>query len=313
MLDVRITGLATYLPRKSVDNASLPPLDPPLSKEQLDAFGIFSRTRADDEETVLYMAEQACRDALRQAALEPSAIDFILLANWSERRYVPDVAPTLQHALQARRAFAIDLCGACCGFLYGVATGCGFLQNPRYRRGLIVASDRSSRRMRPGTRSTLVFGDAAAAAVLETGTKHGYRVADYELRTDGGHHGIMEVDADAYLQPHIRQRDLNPLAGRTMAEVARALMERNGYTLDDIDHIVPHSGTAGVQQQLLEALGVPKHKVLTNLPSIGNVTTASIPCSLKAFIDAGEIRAGSRVLTVAVGLGWHSVGALLQL
>lgn len=312
MPNMMLTGLDTYLPQRLVDNDALPPLEPPHSREQLDALGIASRHWAEAHEDVVAMAIEASRRAMDRARVDPESLDFVLLANWTERRYVPDVAPRLQHALGARRAFAYDLCGACCGFVYGLANAWGYLQNPRYRRGLVVASDRSSQRMRPGTRATAVFGDAAAAVVVERDAPEGIVLVDYELRSDGSQNTIMEIDADGYLLPHIRQRDLNPLAGRSMAEVARALLTRNQLTIDDVDYIVPHSGTAGVQQQLREHLDVPEQKVLTNLPFIGNVTTASIPCSLRHFLDQGSLQPGQTVLSVAVGLGWHYVGALFR-
>jgi 3-oxoacyl-[acyl-carrier-protein] synthase-3 len=312
MRTVRIKGLGVSLPKNHVSNLQLPRLDKPLTAEQLDALGIYSRTRADDEESVVAMALAASRKALAEANVEAGSLDFVLLANWSERRYVPDVAPVIQYELGANRAFAYDLCGACCGFLYGLSSAWGYLQNPRFRRGLVVASDRSSRRMRPGSRATLVFGDGAAAAVVDNQPGEGWKIVDYELRTDGSRNQIMEIDADGYLEPHIRQRELNPLAGRTMAESALALLERNHLTLEQIDYVVPHSGTAGVQQQLLEHLGVPSDKVLTNLPQIGNLTTASIPCSMKHFLEHGPLEPRHTVLSVAVGLGWQHVAMLFQ-
>jgi 3-oxoacyl-[acyl-carrier-protein] synthase-3 len=299
-----------------VDNASLPALDPPLSREKLEALGIQARGVAADGESVVEMALAASRDALREAQVEAETLDFVLLANWSERRYVPDVAPRVAHELGAKRAFAYDLCGACCGFVYGLANAWGYLHNPRFSRGLVVASDRSSQRMRPGSRASIVFGDAAAAAVVERSTAEpragAITLLDYELRTDGGHNGIMEVDAEGYLLPHIRQHELNALAGSSMASVANALLDRNRLRLSDIDFVVPHSGTAGVQAQLREHLGIAADKVLTNLPQIGNVTTASIPCALKHFLDRGILSSGQTVLSVSVGLGWHYVGMLIR-
>lgn len=312
MTAVSITGLGTYLPRRSVRNAELPTLDPPHSVEQLDALGILARGWADDDEGVVEMADHASREALKRAEVDPSSLDFVLLANWSERRYVPDVAPRIAAALGANRAFAYDLCGACCGFIMGMATAWGFLQRPNAGRGLVVASDASSRRMRPATRSTIVFGDGAAAAVLDGTGKAGWEVVDFELRTDGKRNDIMEVDPEGYLKAHIRQSELNPLAGSTMAEVARTLLDRNALSLDDIDYVVPHSGTAGVQKQLREHLGVSEDKVLTNLPLIGNVTTASIPCSLEHFSKSGQLAKNQTILCVAVGLGWQSVAMLLR-
>jgi 3-oxoacyl-[acyl-carrier-protein] synthase-3 len=263
-----------------------------------------------EHEDVLYMALRASERALARAEVEPSSLDFVILANWSERRYVPDFAPRVQHALGARRAFAYDVGCACAGFLYGLTMAHGYLQNPRYRRGLVVASDRSTRRLKPGTRANLVFGDAAAAMVVERDVPRGARLLDYELCTDGSYNGIMEVDAAGQLEPKIKQRELNQLAGRTLAEVSRALLDRNQLTLADVDWILPHSGTAGVQAMLAEHLGAPPEKTLNNLADVGNVTTASIPVSLAHFIETGQLRPGHRVLSAAVGLGWQYCAVL---
>jgi 3-oxoacyl-[acyl-carrier-protein] synthase-3 len=313
MHDVRLTGLGAYLPKEMRTNDTLPALDPPLSLDDMNRVGILRRGFASDDEGVCEMAVLASRRALEHAAVSPDAIDFVILANWTERRYVPDFAPRVQRALGAARAFAYDVCCACSGFVYGLAMAHGFLQNPRYARGLVVASDRSTRMVRPKSRGTLVFGDGAAAMVVERDADHGGRLIDYELKTDGSHHGIMEVGADGYLQSHIAQRDLNALAGRSIGTVARELVRRNGLSLDDVRWIVPHSGTAGVQLMVAENLGVPKEKILTNLPTIGNVTTASIPAALAEFSACGPIRPGDLILSASVGLGWQYVGMLYTL
>ncbi len=313
MAELRITGLATYLPERIVGNRDLPELEPPHSLADMDRVGVFSRGIASDSEDELTMAERAARRALERANVSADSLDFLILANWSERRYVPDLAPRLQHALGATRAFSFDIGCACAGFVYALTLAHGYLQTPRFRRGLLVSADRSTRRIRPRTRATLVFGDAAAAAVVERDVEHGSRLLDYELRTDGSQNQIMVVDQDAYLLPRIRQKELNQLAGRSLASVCHTLLSRNQLTLDDIDWIVPHSGTAGVQAMLAEYLGAPPEKTLNNLAEVGNVTSASIPVALEHFTRLGKIKPGDRILSAAVGLGWQYCGALYTL
>lgn len=312
MTSLRIAGLGVYLP-EAIDNARLPPLDPPMSVEDMDRVGVLSRGIARDDETVEAMAAAAARQALERSGLRADALDFLILANWTERRYVPDFAPRVQERLGARRAFAFDVCCACSGFVYGLTIADGYLHDTRLRAGLVVASDRSSRLVRPGSRGTLIFGDAAAAAVVDRAPGPGPRVVDYLLRTDGSRNDIMDVGPDGYLRAHIPQKELNALAASTIEAVARSLLDRNGLSLDDIDWVVPHSGTAGIQAQLAERLGLPPARVLTNLPVVGNVTTASIPSALYHFIENGTLRAGQRVLSVAVGLGWQAVAMLVTL
>jgi len=308
-----MTGLGTYLPERLVNNRELPALEPPHSLADMDKVGVRTRGIANDEEDVLFMALRAAERALAQAKVSADSLDFLILANWTERRYVPDFAPRVQQALGARRAFAFDIGCACAGFLYGLTLAHGYLQNPRFQRGLVLASDRSTRRVRPRSRATLVFGDAAAAMVVERDAARGARLIDYELRTDGSQHGIMDIDADGYVNPKIKQRELNQLAGSSLASVSRALLERNQLTLADVDWLLPHSGTAGVQAMLAEHLGAPPEKTLNNLADVGNVTTASIPVSLDHFLKQGKVKPGDRVLSAAVGLGWQYCAVLYTL
>jgi 3-oxoacyl-[acyl-carrier-protein] synthase III len=313
LAELRITGLGTYLPERLVTNLELPPLDPPHTLADMDKVGVRARGIAGEDEDVLFMAVRAAERALARAEVEAASLDFLILANWSERRYVPDFAPRVQQALGAQNAFAFDMGGACAGFLYALSIAHGYLQNPRFARGLLVSSDRSTRRLRPGSRANLVFGDAAAAMVVERDAPRGSRLIDYELRTDGSRHGIMDVDAEGYLSPKIKQRELNQLAGRSLADVSRALLERNGLGLKDVDWILPHSGTVGVQAMLAEHLGAPPEKTLNNLADVGNVTSASIPVALEHFMQLGKLKPGDRILSAAVGLGWHYCAVLYTL
>jgi len=313
MLDLHILSLGTYLPRRIVDNAAMLSRFPELGDRDLERIGVRTRHEAEEDEDVPTMAAAASRQALERANVAAEDLDFLLLVNWSERRYVPDIAPHVQQLLGARKAFALDLGCGCAGFIYALSVAQGFLQNPRFRRGLVVASDHSRRRVRPGSRASLLFGDAAAAAVVASNTKSGTRLIDYELGTDGGRRELMDVDAEGFLVTHARQRDVNDLAVASLLRAGRSLLARQGLTFADVDYIVPHSGTAGIQSMLAEALSLPREKILTNLPSVGNVTAASIPTALEHFVQAGTLRPGQRVLLLAVGVGWHFVAGLVEL
>jgi len=313
MLDLRILGLATYLPRRRVDNAAMLSSFPALGEKDLERIGVSNRHEAGEDEDVPAMAVRASQTALERAKLSAENLDFLLLVNWSERRYVPDIAPRVQELLGARRAFAFDVGCACAGFVYALSIAHGYLQNPRFQRGLVVASDYSRRRVRPGGRAALLFGDAAAAAVVAANVSTGFRLIDYELGTDGSRSELMDVDAENYLVTHVRQRELNELAVSSLVRAGKSLLARQQLTFADVDYIVPHSGTAGIQSMLAEVLSVPRQKILTNLPSIGNVTAASIPAALEHFLQAGTLQPGHRVLVLAVGVGWQFVAGLIEL
>jgi 3-oxoacyl-[acyl-carrier-protein] synthase III len=259
------------------------------------------------------MAVRASQVALERASVAAEELDFLILVNWSERRYVPDIAPRVQELLGARKAFAFDVGCACAGFVYALSIAHGYLQNPRFQRGLVVASDYSRRRVRPGSRASLLFGDGAAAAVVGSNVNAGFNLVDYELGTNGARSELMDVDAEGYLVTHVRQREVNELAVSSLVRAGKSVLARQGLTFADVDYIVPHSGTAGIQSMLSEALGLPRQKILTNLPTVGNMTAASIPTALEHFLQAGSLRSGQLVLVLAVGVGWHFVAGLIEL
>ena len=310
MNEVAITGFGSYLPRLMHTNETLPPLDTPLDAQEIARIGVYRRGWAGDGEGIAEMAAIAAQRALERAGMEAQTLDLIILANWTQRRYIPEFAPRLKQLLGARRAFAYDVCCACAGFIYGLGMAHSFLQNPRYARALVVASETTAQRARPGSKAMLILGDAAGAFVLERAAGHGGRLIDYELATDGEHHAIMDISPQGYVRTHIPQRELNALASRSIAGVVEHLLVRNRLTLAEIDWIVPHSGTAGVQAMIAQTLAVPREKILTNFATIGNVSSASIPTVLDEFVAAGRIRPGDLILSAAVGTGWYAAAML---
>lgn len=311
--NVRITGFGSYLPEVMHTNATLPALDEPIGEADLARIGVHRRGWASDAEGIAEMAVSAARQALHRAGLAASELDVIIVANWTRRRYLPEFAPTVKLLLGAERAFAHELGCACAGFLYGLGTASEFLRNPRYRHALVVASEQTSRRARPGSRGTLILGDAAGAFVLERADVErpgSGQLIDYELASAGEHANIMEISDEGWVHTHIAQRELCALAASSIHEVSSRLLARNRMTLRDVTWVIPHSGTAGVQAAIARRLELPPERMLTNYASVGNVSSASIPVALDHFVAAGQVKPGDLVLSAAVGGGWYAAAAL---
>jgi 3-oxoacyl-[acyl-carrier-protein] synthase-3 len=311
--DVFITGIGSYLPRLMHTNESLPPLEKPLGQDELDKIGVTRRGWAGEGEGIPEMAAQAVTRALSDAKIDAKSIDLIVLANWTQRRFIPEWAPRLQQLVGAPQAFAFDVCTACAGFVYGTAIAHGFLQNPRFKRAVVVAAETTSRRGRPGSKSTLIFGDAAGAVVLEKGAGRGAQILDYELQTDGSYFDLMSIDENGWVKTHLPQKELNQLAAKSFTMPSRALLDRAGLTIRDIDWVVPHSGTAGIQATLIRSLEVPAEKVLSNFDVVGNVSSAAIPVALDQFVASGRIQPGQLVLSPTTGTGWYAASLLYRM
>jgi 3-oxoacyl-[acyl-carrier-protein] synthase-3 len=313
MQTVYLTGVGSYLPALMHTNQSLPALDSEVSEADLEKIGVRRRGWAGEGEGIAEMAARATERALEKAGVKATDLDFVILSNWTQRRYIPEHAPRVKALLGASRAFAFDVSTACAGFVHGVSIAHGYLQNPRFHRGVVVASETTSHRGRPKSKSTLIFGDAAGAVIVERGKKGATELIDYELGVDETQHHIMDVSEEGWVRTHVKQKELVELTSRCFRDTTSKILARNGVAMKDVDYVLPHSGTAGVQAALVRTLEVPQSKVLTNFATVGNVSSAAIPTALEEFMGNGTLKPGMLVLSPAVGTGFYSVALLYRI
>ena len=92
----------------------------------------------------------------------------------------------------------------------------------------------------------------------------------------------------------------------------RAILERNGKTMDDIDLVIFHQASKVTLDSLCRLLDVPSEKAFSNLRDVGNTVSASIPIAMRDATDQGRLQPGSRVLLSGFGVGMSWASAILQ-
>jgi 3-oxoacyl-[acyl-carrier-protein] synthase-3 len=95
-----------------------------------------------------------------------------------------------------------------------------------------------------------------------------------------------------------------------MGEVSRGILQRNGYTGDDLDLFVAHQANARIINAAADKLGLDESKVVKNISKFGNTTAATIPLAIGDALDDGRLKKGKLVVFAAVGAG-YTVGAVL--
>ena len=101
-------------------------------------------------------------------------------------------------------------------------------------------------------------------------------------------------------------------AVRRMAELAACLLERNGFTSDDLALVVPHQANLRIIRAMQQRLGVDDSKVMVNIDKYGNTTGGTIPLGLRDAVDEGRLKKGDLVLLAAVGAGYTTGGLLMR-
>src|SRR2546430_10701753 len=94
-----------------------------------------------------------------------------------------------------------------------------------------------------------------------------------------------------------------------MTEMATHLLERNGFTKDDLQLLVPHQANLRIIRATQERLGVEDSKVMVNIDRYGNTTAGPIPLGLPAAGETGGLHPGPLGLLVTAGAG-HTTGAV---
>lgn len=288
--------------------------------------GIRSRYWADDHDTLTGLAETAARMAMDDAGIRPQEIALTLLATSTPDHILPPSAPLLSHRLDLERSGAVDLAGACSGFLYALALADGFVRL-HGRSVLIVAANILSRRINPNDRSTsALFADAAGAVVLAPDPDPQRGLLALDLVSDGSGYDLItipaggsnrpyssEMDAEAFLMTMRDGREVFVRAAALMTGTARQALRRAQMSMDRVDRFIPHQANARLFNTVCNDLGIPRQKMVQTIRDFGNSSAATIPLSLSIARRDCDFVPGEVLLLSAAGAGLAGGSVVLRI
>jgi 3-oxoacyl-[acyl-carrier-protein] synthase-3 len=317
-LEVSITGLGCKVPDRVVTNDELSQYVDTTDEWIVERTGIRERRIAAPEEALSDLAMPACEDALRQAGLQGSDVDLLIVATVTPDMMFPSTAAILADRLGARDAGAYDLSAGCTGFMYALAQAYGMLAGGLAHRALVVGGDILSRILDWDDRSTLVlFGDGVGAVVLEAVPEQGF--IGFELGADGagganlwlpGSGSRLFDDPEKYVK--MNGREVFKFATRILVQSAEELLDTCGITIEDVDLYIPHQANVRIIDHATRKLGVPSERVVVNVDRYGNTSSGSIPLALADAAADGRLRPGQLVLMTGMGAGLTWGSALMR-
>lgn len=304
----RFVGLGAALPRHRETNDDLAARLDTSDDWIRGRTGIRARHVATDE-TTTDLALAAARQALTDARLDTDRVDLVVVATSTPDSPCPSVAARVAAGL-AVAAPAIDVNGACTGFVHALAFAASHLGGPVHaadgaaRHALVIGADRYRSLTDPADRATAVlFGDGAAAVVVRI-----------EPDTSAEAPGILAVDLGSdpdglvSLQVPPGDRwlamdggDVFRRAVRSLVASGRRVLDRAGLEPGDVDRYVPHQANVRIIEAVADRLGLPSERVEVDLTDRANTSAASIPLALHRAAE--RLRPGDLVLLGAVGAG----------
>ncbi len=278
--------------------------------------GIKQRRKAADNEYTSQFAVRAARQTLEKAGIDASEIDLIICATTSPDQILPSTGCLIQAEIGANNAAAYDLFAACSGFLYGLTTAESMIRTGQIRNALVIGAEVLTKYVDYTDRSTcVIFGDGAGAALLSSVAEDRGILAS-KIRSDGRFAEQLYAPGGGtrlgLTHETINNRDnffkmkgneLFKVAVRSMVEVSTEMLEKSGYSVDDLKLVVPHQANQRITDAVAAKLGIPEEKVYSNIAYHGNTSSASIPIALDECLRSGKISEGDLVLMTAFGGG----------
>ena len=321
----KITGVAGYLPPKVLTNADLEKMVATSDEWIRTRTGIRERHIAEKGTASSHLATEAAKSLLAKTNTDPADIDLIVLASVTPDMMFPATACLVQDRIGAKKAWGFDLSAACSGFAYALTVGAQFVGSGAHKKVLVIGSDAMSTILDYTDRATcILFGDGAGAVLLEP-ANDGEGILDFEHDVDGSGGQFLYMPGGGSLHPataetvekkmhfvHQEGSQVFKYAARRMAEMSTRLLERNGFTKDDLALLVPHQANLRIIRAAQERLGVDDSKVLVNIDRYANTTAGTIPLGLWDAVEQGRLRKGDLVLIVTVGAGYTTGGILLR-
>jgi 3-oxoacyl-[acyl-carrier-protein] synthase-3 len=328
-----VRAISVYLPEKVLDNAELVRLFGTWTEEKIFGKTGVVRRRVVDGELVSDLAAGAGEKLFEEHGIRRDEIDFLLLCTECPDHFLPATACIVQNRLGLRKDIgALDYNLGCSGYIYGLALSKGLIVSGVARKVLLITADTITRAIHPKDKSTrAIFGDAAAATLLETGGTENEGVGAFVLGTDGGGSDKLIIPAGAWARPsspETRVETVNrwgnvrtpenlymngPEVLSFTLEVSPPcldeVLKRNGLTLSDIDLAVLHQASRMLLERVRDALNIPEEKFVFDIENYGNTTSSTIPIALRDMELAGRLKRGSKVLLMGfgVGLSWGGV------
>ncbi len=324
-MNAKVLGLGRALPNRAVENIELEGVVETSDAWIRERTGI-ERRHLSTGETTTDLATEAARRALEDSGLAPEDLDLIIVATMTPDYFMPATACLVQKNIGAHRAACFDLSAACSGFVYGLSVAHHFIRSGGSQNVLVIGAETLSRSVDWTDRTTcVIFADGAGAMVLGASTDEG--VIRCTLGARGDDQNILSTKAPGLQNFLLAGKPLEDDPGpymkmdgqtvfrfstKIVGESIRETLKGTGYSLGDLDWVVPHQANTRIVDYAASRLKLDRSKFFMNVQTTGNTSAASIPIALAEMKEKDVLHSGDLVMLTGFGGGLTWGSALIR-
>ena len=317
-----IAGTGSYLPKKVLTNKDLEKIVETSDEWITARTGIKERHIVSKEEAASDLGAKAAISALREAKVNASEIELIIVTTVTPDMFFPATACIIQDKIGATNAAAFDLNAACSGFVYGLSVAEQFIKTGVYRRILLIATEAMSRVADYTDRGTCVLlGDGAGAAVIVPAEDDKKGILSSWLAAAGKYGNLLHVPAGGSRMPashrtvdeHLHYMKMEgpvlfKVAIKSMVEAIKKVLSFLSISPEELALVIPHQANLRIIKAVAKGVNVSLEKFYINVDLCGNMSSASVAVALDEALRKGKIKQGNLVLLVTFGAGltWGS-------
>lgn len=270
-------------------------------------------------------AVSAGAKAIKASGLAPSELGCLFFTGVCRDMMEPATAAFVHNQLGlSEKCLIYDISNACLGFLNGMLTLAGMIDQGLVANGLIVSSETAedlvestivnllndktlTRKSIKNTFASLTIGSGAVALVMSDSRIHdtGHRLhsASYRANTSfndlcrGGSEGssgtLMATDSEELLKRGVE----------TAQQTWGDFLAESGWQREAIDRFFCHQVGSAHAKLLFERLELDPSRNYETLQILGNVGSVSAPITLAMGIEEGMLTSGQKAAILGIGSG----------
>ena len=344
-MKIKIAGIGSYIPKKKVSNTDFS--EHVFLNEDGTAFGypnevvikkfkgitgIEHRRYAEDHLNSSDLAFFAAEKAIKNAAIDPETIDYIIFAhNFGDVKQgtiqsdmLPSLATRVKNSLAIKnpKCVAYDILFGCPGWIEGVLQANAFIKSGMAKRCLVIGSETLSRVVDTHDRDSMIYSDGAGAAIIEASDDE-TGMLSYESATyanDEANYLFFGKSYNHDLDPDTRYikmygRKIYEFALSNVPTAMKSCLDASGIAIDDVKKILIHQANEKMDEAIIHRFyklydrAVPKDIMPMSIHELGNSSVATVPTLfdllIRGEIQNQSIQKGDILLFASVGAGMN--------